>query len=281
MSLRLHVASFQAIRDNRRKAATREGDLLTSKEAFPVNSQRKCRTLCRISALLLVVVLTAATLLFAKSDPGIAPPDSNPLGKSYAEWGAAWWQWAFSLPANVPLHPLLATGNVDCSYGQQGQVWFLAGTFMPGSITRTCTVPTGTRLFFPMFNGWADNVAVPDPFTVAELKALAASFADAGSLHASIDGADVQDPFRYRAAYAPFGYTVPFDDNLLRWFRADAPGTDWPSTFVFPAASDGYWLMLEPLPPGTHTVNFGGSSKDGSFTLDITYVITVVPKGRF
>lgn len=37
-----------------------------------------------------------------------------------------------------------------------------------------------------------------------------------------------------------------------------APGSDWPSTFVCPAAADGYWLMLEPLPPGRHLINFGG-----------------------
>jgi hypothetical protein len=233
-----------------------------------------------VSALLLVAVLSmTATLLSAQADPGIAPPNSRPLGKSYAEWGAAWWQWLFSLPALDPLHPILSSGNVDCSYGQQGQVWFLVGTFAEGDTARACTVPTGTRLFFPIFNGWADNVAEPVPFTVAELIGRAASFAQAGTLHASIDGVPVQNPFAYRAAYAPFGYTVPAADNLLRWLGADAPGTHWPSTFIFPAASDGYWLMVEPLSPGTHTINFGGTSASG-FEINITYAITVAPKGR-
>jgi hypothetical protein len=62
-------------------------------------------------------------------------------------------------------------------------------------------------------------------------------------------------------------------------FGAKIPGTDWPTTFVFPAASDGYWLMLEPLPPGNHIINFGGASKDGTFQIDITYEIKVVPRG--
>ncbi|HEY1497424.1 MAG TPA: hypothetical protein VGF49_22860 [Candidatus Solibacter sp.] len=69
--------------------------------------------------------------------------------------------------------------------------------------------------------------------------------------------------------------------NMLQHFGGDAPGPDWPSTLVFPAASDGYWLMLNPLSPGPHIINFGGTAKNTSFQLDITYNITVVPKGRF
>jgi hypothetical protein len=48
---------------------------------------------------------------------------------------------------------------------------------------------------------------------------------------------------------------------------------------IFPAASDGYWLMLEPLNPGNH--NFGGTGKNTGFQIDITYTIIVVPKGQF
>ncbi len=233
-----------------------------------------------VGAVLLVTTMASAVWA-AAADPRVAPPESKPLGQSYAEWGAAWWQWIFSLPATTPVHPLLATGAVDCSYGQQGQVWFLAGTLAPGSTVRSCVIPTGTRLFFPVFNAWADNVAEPDPFTVEELMERAASFAAAKELHVTIDGVPVKDPFAYRAAYAPFTYSVPSTDNLLQWFGADVPGIDWPSTVISPAASDGYWLMLQPLSPGIHTINFGGTSEDGTFAIDISYTINVVPKGQF
>lgn len=231
------------------------------------------------SLLRLVAAACVVSLLAANTNPGVAPPNSNPLGASYARWGAAWWQWVFSLHATTPPNPLLATGNVDCSYGQLGQVWFLAGTNVPGTISRSCKVPTGTWLFFPVLNAWADNVAVNPPLSVAQLQALAASFADASELHASIDGVPVQNLFSYRAAYAPFSYSVPATDNMLQFFGANVPGTDWPTTFIFPAASDGYWLMLEPLTPGVHTINFGGTAP--GFPIDITYTITVTPKGRF
>jgi hypothetical protein len=233
----------------------------------------------RRSALLLLVVFAIATSLLA-AEPRIAPPGSMPQGGSYASWGAAWWQWVFSLHANAPLNPLRAAGDVDCSYRQLPNVWFLVGAISPGTTTRTCQVPAGTWLFFPVLNAWADNVAVSPPISIMELKAQAAYYAQASELHASVDGVAVKHLFAYRAGYAPFGYTVPDQDSMAQYFGADIPGKDWPTTFVFPAASDGYWLMLEPLCPGPHTINFGGTGKNTGFQIDITYNITVVPKGR-
>jgi hypothetical protein len=250
--------------------------------------QNNVRPIRRRSSLLrLAVAAVTTTLLAANTNPGIAPPDSNPDGASYSRWGAAWWQWVFSLHANVPLNPLLATGAFDCSYGQLGQVWFLTGAIFPGDTTRSCKVPSSTRLFFPVLNAWADNTGPssgPTHLTGEELKALAAYFAEASELHASIDGVHIQNLLEYRAGYAPFSYTVPPIDNMLQYFGADVPGNGWlpkGSTFVMGAASDGYWLMLEPLPPDTHTISFGGTAKNTGFQINITYTITVVPNGRF
>jgi hypothetical protein len=247
-----------------------------------MNSRFRSWRVLSSALLLIVALLTTTTSLVATADPGIAPPNSKVLGRSYGEWGAAWWQWVFSLPAQNPVNPQLATGEVDCSYGQQGQVWFLAGTFSAGELTRTCTIPTGTRLFFPIYNAWADVVAENPQPSVEELRERAAAFAAASELHVTIDGTEVQNPFQYRAAYAPFAYMLPGADNLLSYlFGVSVPGADWPSLTVFPAASDGYWIMLQPLPPGTHTITLGGTSSDGSFSFNITHNITVIPKGRF
>src|SRR5689334_22430752 len=90
-----------------------------------------------------VLLLSAVPLKSADATISIAPPGSSPFGTSYARWGAAWWQWVFSLHYNNPLHPLMTTGDVDCSYGQQGQVWFLVGSLEAKTITRNCKVPLG------------------------------------------------------------------------------------------------------------------------------------------
>jgi hypothetical protein len=48
------------------------------------------------------------------------------LGKTYGEWSAKWWQWAFD--SNFAQ---FTAGDVDCSAGQKGAVWFLGGGRSP------------------------------------------------------------------------------------------------------------------------------------------------------
>ena len=122
----------------------------------------------RVRALLLAAaVLCLASSALAKpiKDPlpgnegnaGVLPPGGSPYGATYGEWGARWWQWAFSLPlADSPLDD--PTG-AHIAAGQSGPVWFLAGTFCPDLVscsvavaTRTATIPPGKALFLPLLN---------------------------------------------------------------------------------------------------------------------------------
>src|SRR5262245_1253253 len=80
-------------------------------------------------------------------NPGVAPPQSKAHGASYGEWSARWCQWALSFPLDQS--PPAQDGAVDVSQGQSGSVWFLAGTF-GGNATRSCTIPTGKALLFPI-----------------------------------------------------------------------------------------------------------------------------------
>src|SRR5215813_2675062 len=73
------------------------------------------------------------------------------LADAQAELSAEWWQWALSIPTSV--NPLTDTTGADCMVGQRGAAWFLAGVFFTGgTVTRTCSIPQGTRLFFPVIN---------------------------------------------------------------------------------------------------------------------------------
>ena len=60
-----------------------------------------------------------------------------------------------------------------------------------------------------------------------------------------------------------FSLLLP-DDNLF----------GLPAGAYAPAVADGYYLLLAPLPPGPHTITFGGTDGTG-FSQDITYHITV------
>ena len=235
-------------------------------------------------ALIAIVFLLQVTPALADSNPnpGVLPPSSNSFGKTYGEWNASWWQWLFSVPASK--NQELMNNAVDCTVGQSGNVWFLAGSFSSGTFTRSCTIPAGKALFIPILNSWADNVCnngIPPnlpPQTVEQLRDIAKNFViPPANLHTSIDGHSLTNLESYRAISPVFSYTLPpSPDNVIdAVFGVSLPGPCWPSLTVTPAVADGFYIMLAPLTAGSHRINFGGSGPGGGFALDVTYNLTV------
>ena len=233
------------------------------------------------------VLAAKVQLNSSSSTPGVAPVQSKPHGLSYGEWSARFWQWAFSLP--VDGHPLF--DSADCSAGQTGHVWFLGGTAVPfeitpgvllGRATRTCTVPPGTALFFPLVNNECSTVPgdVLPGFgtTPAELQAcakFASSFIVPGTLSATLDGAAITGLRQYDVTSPLYAFGPMPANNELAFFGLPAPaGTTGTSV------SDGIHLFLDPLSKGSHVLKFyaeldlapiGGPK----FIQDITYYLSV------
>jgi hypothetical protein len=231
-----------------------------------------------IVALIALVLLLQVTPALANENhnSGVLPPQSQPSWKTYGDLNAMWWQWFFSVPASK--NPGLASnGKVDCTVGQSGRVWFLAGNFLgSGSFTHNCSIPEGKTLFIPLINSWADNVCNSLPLTVDQLRVNAASgVIPASNLHASVDGKPLTDLKSHRSRSPVFSYTLPpSPDNVIdAAFGVSLPGPCWPSLTVKPAVADGFYIMLAPLSEGVHTINFGGSGP--GITLDITYKLRV------
>jgi hypothetical protein len=221
---------------------------------------------------LLAIVLSLAVALVT-AVPVAAAPASNPVvapsdavartGLSYSQWSARWWQYAVSYP--TPANPLLSSTGSGCAGKQLLPTFFLVGSFV-GSVTRTqCRVPSSAYLFFPLINIIDVNTASQTP---AELFAeIAAQESGAHDLHASIDGVAVSGLSSYRTLSSADGFTITVPGNNLFGLAAGS---------YSPAVADGYYLLLAPLGPGTHTVSFGGT--DGTdFTQDVTYILTTVP----
>jgi hypothetical protein len=150
----------------------------------------RSKLLAVFAALLAMVVLPAQPASATNENPTVLPPTSHAFGATYAEWNNRWWQWAASTPA--PQNPVADTTGEHCEEGQSGRVWYLAGTVGSGSVTRTCTVPTGRALFFPIINSFcaADPGTNPDPAIQRECatKALAGAKGTA-----EIDGTAAQN----------------------------------------------------------------------------------------
>lgn len=190
--------------------------------------------------------------------------------------GAAFWQWAFSIPTDVS--PLLDTTGEDCMVGQSGGVWYLAGNWngSPASpFSRTCTVPAGIAFFVPVFN--YVNVNTPDlcgqagSLSVSELRAQVAPFVDgATGLVLTVDGVNVNNVHRIKSGV--FAVTVP-EDNLFNLPAFCGPG-GIPAGVYSPVIDDGYYGQVNALSPGGHVVHVHADWAFGS--VDVTYTLNVV-----
>jgi hypothetical protein len=235
-----------------------------------------------IRGLVLVLTMAANLALAGNANPKVLPPNSAPYGKSYGEWGAAWWQWAVSFPYEV--NPVYndPTGAF-AGLGQSGPVWFLAGTGGTNAV-RACTVPAGKGLFFPILNIMVDYpcpeppVFQPAPGQTMEdfLTQWAHWYIDhVTALAAEVDGVALQGLEKYRA-YSKMFY-VTMDPSLIVVDPCNIGPTPQP------AVSEGYWIMLAPLTPGNHLIHFTGrwlftqepDGFDWDFTVDVTYYLTV------
>jgi hypothetical protein len=195
-------------------------------------------------------------------NPRVIPTNARAFGTTYADLAGAWWNWAAQFP--YATNPIVEQGEVDCSRGQEGPVWFLAGTFGE-VVTRQCAIPPGQPLFFAMSNSlfWAPE----DGATEAEVRAGANAQQDAITmLECEIDGVVLQDLFSYRVE-SPEGGFVLNDSPLLADFG-------FPPGDRYPAVADGHWLLIPPLPAGDHVIHFHSEGSFG-FVLDVTYAITV------
>jgi hypothetical protein len=214
----------------------------------------------------LLVLLTLGLSLMMVSQASAA---GRFYGSSLGTWSGRWWQWAYSVPADAN-HPLFDATGADCMNGQASKGFvFLAGIFNEsGDVVRDdCTVPVGRGLFFPVLNVECSSLeAAPfygdDP---ASLAACLDPWSSSGSF-ATIDGAPVPT-FSVRSQV--YGIGPVADPNIL----GAAPGATGVSM------TDGLYGVLPPLPPGHHTLHFGGAYVlDGTpigYDLDITYHLTV------
>jgi hypothetical protein len=218
----------------------------------------------------LTLVILATTAGLAQADPLVFPPTSRPYGMTYEQWSARWWQWALATPR--PTNPLLDTTGANCGVGQSGPVWFLAGTWGSGSVARSCTVPAGKALFFPVMSAVYVQ-ETPDVSYEGQLAFAKAAMKGARGA-AAIDATQMQNlEQEYRFSSPSFSIQLP-DDSLFNGPSVVPAGT------YEPAAAYGIYLMVAPLSSGAHAINFQGSAqgtpdKTGPLSVKAKYSLTV------
>ena len=240
----------------------------------------------------LLVVVGLSLAVGRPSWAGVIDPGTPIAGVSQRDWADRWEAWALGI---TPLgdNPAVDTTGAQSFRGDQGPVFFLAGTFTGQPVTRTATVREDQVLFFPILNAGTDNTppitnppTPPTTFTAQQLLDMIAPSQDPAkvNLFATLDSVPITNLTQYRQMTdpnKPFSYTVASADNAVNdVFGFDASnGTGiYPAT-VFPAVQDGYYLAITGLAPGGHTLTFGGTNASGA-PQDNTYnlLVTAVPE---
>lgn len=235
-------------------------------KAYPLLFAAACATL-----------IVAGNAIADQGNPGIVPVHSTVVTKAtYMELGAQWWQWA--LQATNTDNPMTDPTGEHCRVGQRGAVWFLAGAFASLDATaRSCTVPAGKALFFPVLNVFG-GAFLNDPadtrtpeYLRDQIDALCSDESVAG-VSVTIDGTPVADTTQYFTTSADstvFEIQLP-SDNLFGLTPADAVGL-----LLSPNVQKGLYLYLKALSPGPHTIHWEGSWNCGS--QNVTYTLEVLP----
>lgn len=184
-----------------------------------------------------------------------------PGAPSYPQLVREWWQWSLS-SGNAPARDL---DGSQCHAGQSGATWFLAGTIFGEAARRTCRVPAGKAIFFPVV-------------TVTFYPDIPGG--------ASCDGSRSRiEPHNGRVA----GLRAELDGEKLAITPATAGGcfelfARKPAAerkrVTYPAAAMGHWVLLRPLPRGRHTLAFGGryttpAELFGDVRQDVVYTLIV------
>lgn len=214
--------------------------------------------------------------------------DEAPFGKSYDDWIAEFWNWV------VSLSPDEATPKPGgCLIHESGSMVMLMNSAVGGSHNQVCTISSDQGILIPMWNAWCDSgdhrglsdeqltKCAREDFNLgkigSEVRVDGVPVAKLDVTMSLISGSldyEITTLQNVSEIYTKgFNITIPADSNIPEL----VPG-DWR------AGSHGWWVFLEPLPPGKHTVSYnvrvfptGTLTSPGvnPTSSDITYLLNV------
>ncbi len=205
---------------------------------------------------------------------------------TYKELSQEWWKWTLSIP--TAKNPMNDTDGSLCGEQQPtGKPYFFLSSGASATLTkRACKIPSGKGLFFPVLTlqctackenedcqlrGEAGTTCKGDPQTDEFLTSCAADssgFPDGvAEMSVAVDKQPVEGLTGHRVESGLFTITgVSKPEEQLPTFYC--------TTGSRKAAADGYWVFLEPMAKGSHTVTINAKHKQGyeqhvEYTLDV------------
>jgi len=232
---------------------------------------------CIISIFILFI---APTMIGFGSAFKTFPGNSSPYGLTYGQWTAKWWNWLVSFPDNqenksLTQNPGQDTSGKSCTLGQTGPVWFLAGSTgkLGPHIVRTCTIPAGKAILFPVVNYECSNLENPG----SDLKECAVAHEnDVRDAQATVDGVPLTSSQIQRVQSPLYNLVLPAKNIFGVQVNPNVKSVSTQSV------SDGFWVFLPPLTPGSHNIVFKAgyqgsylNTSSNPVSEDVTYHLTV------
>ena len=221
-------------------------------------------------------------------------------GKSQFEWAKTFWVNVLDgLNAGNPQYAGSDGSSLFMINDPASPVFLLSGTSSGETVSRSIRVPNTKALFFPVFNTFA---AEPERLTydgVNLCNETEVFYPDSQTLFASVDGVEIASSAELTANFqqgcrknnaAPdsnlfkinqSGPQPSYFQNLVAtsWLIPPTPYTPLDVPLPWDAVTDGYWVMLEPLATGEHTIRFGMTPSPDltyKYSQDNTWIVNSV-----
>ena len=201
-------------------------------------------------------------------------------GKNLKDWTLAWWNWYLGIDAKEhPANPYSDYPGIHKNDVHQGavprtwpretekKVWFLAGSYGESTTLKTFVEPGEWHILASPYNIIMSKEEFPHMDSLQLYKKAIEDVDSAYEVTATLDG-----------FMLPLIRVTPQISGTLK--RIDNISED--NIFDIKSDSvssvtDGYWVFLNPLPPGDHILHLKGYSK--VYRLDVTYSIMVAGGG--
>lgn len=202
-------------------------------------------------------------------------PTEPHYGKTQAEWAEGWLKWVNETdPTDKCKDPQSDATGEDCGYGQDpgSPVVFLPGSSGGTAERPSCKVSKDKAIFIAILNFAADNAGVANPLSDDDNKKMAEdALAQTLEVGLSVDGCTESHLDKYYLL-APYTVVIPPEPN-----RYSCQGVNGISG-SFDGWTAGYYVLLPPLAPGSHSIVSSGrvNSDPEDFVISVAFDPLVV-----
>ena len=229
-------------------------------------NSKLCLVTCFVFIFSAASISTISAFGGGSSSPGIFLKGSTPYGIPYEDWITKWWQWNMGIPKEQ--HPQVNDPDlIKCPVGESGSVSFLTHS-LQGKTEYSCTIPTGNAIMIPISTGECTSDEAQSSKLTDMIK-CATEGDKYLTFETVVDGAPLNGLEQNYAISDIFNITVP-ENNFL-----DLKPGQWK------AGSGGYFVFLEPLPVGNHTVGISARVTNPidpsyNFNYNTQYLLNVI-----